>query len=124
MFKKFCTRPGSEPLRLALTTGHIAVITDQFEPLHERFHAEAYGLGCISEDMLDVLKQLSPEAPAGGQPPARDRLIADALSALIERGNPDDFTGQGLPRVEALSEIAGFPVTAGERDAAMALLEA
>jgi len=43
--------------------------------------------------------------------------IVDAIG-LLDESNKNHFTGQGIPRVEALTEILGFEVTAADRNAA------
>lgn len=50
----------------------------------------------------------------------RTRRIAEAVQAVKAAGT--ELTGDGTPKVEAVSAQAGFKVSADERDAAMAEL--
>jgi len=60
--------------------------------------------------------------PPGGDQQTNDIDRAEKIKAavieLINAGNPNDFTGNGSPKVESLKEKLGFEVTGPERDAA------
>lgn len=51
--KKFKAPNGQPDIRVALLSGHITIIGQQFVDLAELFWAEAYSLGALSEDMTD-----------------------------------------------------------------------
>jgi hypothetical protein len=97
--------PTDEPIYLALTTGHTCVIGAEPVEVAPRFHREAVAAGAIpagTEKSVAVLPK--PEAN-------NTALITDALRAMAGEGKPDDFTGAGLPKVEAVSKRVGFTVT-------------
>lgn len=109
---KFRTRSGS--IRLATTSGHITWLTEEWRDLPEVFHAEAWASGCISEDMAQVLQ--------GEEKPRGDKVKA-AISQMVKEGPVNDknyWTEAGVPQLKKLREIAGFEVTASERDQAWA----
>ena len=49
--KRFKSTTGKD-VRVALTSGHVAIIGTQWVELHPRFFSLAYANGCISEDMV------------------------------------------------------------------------
>jgi hypothetical protein len=135
--KKFRSISGV-PVRVALTTGHTAIIpATEWKSLHPMFHADAYSRGCISEDQMDNLKDAiadvdkkgmngdfgednKPRIDAPMDISERFQPIVQGCKELIAMNNPDKFTGQGNPRIDALSEICGFEVTSEERTQAWA----
>lgn len=50
--------------------------------------------------------------------------IADAIRTIMERGHEADFTAAGLIRMNVLEKEVGHDISAEDRDAAMALVEA
>lgn len=119
---KFRTRKGS--LRLATTLGHVTHLTEEWKELPEIFHAEAYANGCISDEMAEVLAKdgsLDESKVDVDQSPEQTRM--DSVRAAVKEMNDARevdgmFTDSGLPNLRRLREIAGFEVTAEERDTA------
>lgn len=81
----------------------------------------------IGEAVRGPLAPGEPRASSEPSPERRAFLIRAAITDLAsrdpERTGPS-WTAQGVPDVAALSESAGFRVSAKERDAAWAELEA
>jgi hypothetical protein len=147
---KYCVLPGQEPVRLASLSGHVILIGENPRDIPEEFLGDARAAGCLSEEELEGLKlrllggtkvppasiadppQTSPTnlekdedsfpSPPGSLESDSDRAekIKAAVIELINAGNPNDFTGNGVPKVEALKEKLGFEVSAPERDSAYA----
>jgi hypothetical protein len=46
----------------------------------------------------------------------RRQNILNAIQKLVDNGDPDAFTGLGLPHVKMIEALTGFDITAGERD--------
>ncbi len=108
--------PTSQPLHVALTSGHTAVIPpgDEGVELPEAFHREAMSLGALLAE--------------GGSPEARTQIhnrhlvVRHALTEMIAGANKDDFTGDGKPNLMRLKAKTGFSVTREEADAEFAAL--
>lgn len=81
---------------------------------------ECQAQGAVPEDDLPVT-----EAPVSNEPQGaeRARIIADSIKTLVLRGQRDDFTASGSPSPGALSQVAGFPIDAKERDISWALAQ-
>ena len=110
--KKFRSRTG-EAVRLALLSGHVAIVGSEWEDLHERFFEMAYSRGCISEDMIanqaiqqvdiKVLDQLQSKQDL------KDR-IKTALEKAIKENNLDAFNNKGNPKQGYLKAEINEPV--------------
>lgn len=106
--------PGSEPVKLALTTGHTALIGPEFEEIEPRFHREAIAAGCIPYGAKD-------EPPLeGANGFDRKKVITEAINAMLDGAEEGDFTGDGKPDTRKLSAKVGFTVDRHERDAIFA----
>ena len=55
------------------------------------------------------------EAPQGDD---RREKIFQAVQMIADMQESDDFTGGGMPKIEAISRVAGFTVDGREREAA------
>lgn len=60
--------------------------------------------------------------PQGAAPSVEE--IAEAIRTIMGRGNTSDFTAAGLIRMNVLEKEVGHDISAEDRDAAMALVEA
>lgn len=114
--KKFRTLPGRGAVRIALTNGHETYVTEELEPLAPQFHKAALVEGCISEEMLSELKNMSAANELTDKKP-RLTIIAEVMANMLDSGEESLFDESGKPYVTMLSDQCGFKVTAKERDA-------
>ena len=102
--------PTDDSVSVALTTGHMAVVTPEGVDLDPVFHREAIALGCIPEGTSNTASVL--EAKAFD----RALVIGEALQAAMQAGKPDDFKADGTPDLNALAKRVGFKVSREEAD--------
>lgn len=111
--------PTDEPLHIALTSGHTAVVTSEGSELHAMFHREA-----ISRGAVPFTVQYAPAAAPAAPQFDRGQIIADALNTMLDGGQEGDFTGDGKPNLTKLNARVGFKVAREEADAAWAKVSA
>jgi len=90
-------------------------------------------IGEENQKLLDRIDELEKQASAKSDPdesedrPPHDdlpdetrlKILVEKTAEMIRRGDKNDFTGQGLPRVERLEAISGIAeVTGSERNMA------
>lgn len=104
-----------QPIHVALTTGHTAVITPDGGPLDPMFHKEAAARGAVAFD-----------GPASTPLTGADRkaAITAALQQMVVDNDPEDFTGEGKPALARLKAKVGFHVSREEADTLFAELPA
>lgn len=107
---KFTSTTG-EPVHLALLSGHTAVVGTEPTELPKMFHREAIARGCLPEGVT-----LEPKESTDGNFD-RKKVIRDAIEAMLDGTDPEDFTGDGKPKVDRVSAKAGFRVSREEADA-------
>jgi hypothetical protein len=103
--------PGDKPVHIALVTGHTALVGTEFGELDARFHREAIAQGCIP------FGTAAEEPAAKGATFDRRQVILDAINAMLDGSDENDFTADGKPNVAKLSARVGFNVDRSERDA-------
>lgn len=103
--------PADEPVQIALTTGHIAIVEPAGTELETKFQREAIACGCMPEGV-------EREKPQEGKGFDKMAAIINGCIAMVESADEADFTGDGRPKTDALSKRVGFTVSSGERDAA------
>lgn len=108
--------PTDEPLHIALTTGHTAVVSADGTELAPMFHREAVARGAFPVDSsaagVDLQTQML----------ARHLAIKEALDAMLNGADKDDFTADGKPNLTRLKSKAGFAATREEVDVIFAEL--
>lgn len=107
--------PTEHPVQLALTTGHTCVIGVEMTEVDKKFHRMAIMQGCLPEGV-------EPEQIATENAPSKDDMILAAVRQIAQAGDHEDALGDGRPKVEAVSKLAGFTVSAADRDAAWAVV--
>jgi hypothetical protein len=107
--------PSDQPIHVALTTGHTAVITPEGGPLDPMFHKEASARGAVAFDE-------GSNAPLAGAD--RKAAISAAVTAMLDGKEEGDFTAEGKPDLRKLKARAGFAVSREEADAVFAELTA
>ncbi len=102
--------PTDEPLHIALTSGHTAVITPEGNELAPMFHREAIARGAQTGD---------PVAPLEGDsaPFDRKQVITDAINGMMDGDNEGDFNDDGKPNLKKLNALLGFQASRTEVDA-------
>jgi hypothetical protein len=111
--KKFRSASGT-PVRLALLSGHVTTVGEEWASLQEVFWKDAYANGCVSEDM-DVFKDIERLQDAGvvdkvqALQNLRDR-VRTAVDKCLEEGNPENFTANKGPKAQYLNAEVGETV--------------
>ena len=100
--------PSDQPIHIALTTGHTAVVTAEGVVLDKMFHKEASARGAVAFDDNTTFVP-SPED--------RKAAISAALTSMLDGKDEDDFTADGKPNLRKLKERVGFALTREEADA-------
>ena len=118
--------------RIATTDGHIVIVPPDGCELHERFHAQAYAAGCVSDVQLSRFKKIT-EAKEAAEPqlkqPAapneeRQTQIKTVLIQMLNGNDPDDFNESGQPNLRRINARLGFQASRDEVDATFAALQA
>lgn len=107
--------PSEEPIHIALTTGHTALVTQEGVTLDPMFHREASARGAIAFDE-------SPVGTTTTAPLDRQAAVLAVVKAMLDGNDPEDFTAEGKPNLVKVKTKAGFTVTREEADAAFAEL--
>lgn len=109
--------PTEEPVRLALLSGHVAIVHRDNEGDHApwralppHFHQEALARGCECDTQIARADaspiQAGPDAM--NQSAGYDDSYRAALVLMIERSEEGDFTKDKLPNISAVTKICGF----------------
>jgi hypothetical protein len=121
--------PNNTPIRVASTSGHVAIVGPEFRELPESLHAEALTKGCICDQQ--IVQAVDPTADPYSKVAGANAVATGGERALIKAAlkqmlldrieNPhsprdaDDvdprFTPDKLPQVEYVSKIAGIAVS-------------
>ena|SRR5690348_13778412 len=102
--------PNDNPIRLALTSGHSAIVSREWRELPEILHHAALSAGCECDQEHIVPKRVEVESG----PDAMNRVVdhdgeyRKALAVMIERNEEGDFTGADLPNINVVSKLCGF----------------
>ncbi len=102
--------PTDSTLRVALLSGHVAMVGPDWRELDPIFHREAMALGAQVDqarfDNPDVLPESGDDAPSQTD---EDADIRAALIKMLGRDEDGDFVGStGLPNVKAVERVCGF----------------
>ena len=111
--KKFRSASGT-PVRVALLTGHITTVGNEWASLTEVFWRDAYANGCVSEDM-DVFKDIEKLQDAGviDKVQALQALrekVRTAVDKCLTEGDPENFTTNNGPKAQYLNKEVGETV--------------
>lgn len=104
--------PSSEPVQVALPSGHVAQVPPEGAELPPLFHRRALAAGCIAVGDAD-------DATNATITEGVERLakIRAAVEAMVTDGINADFTHAGLPKLDVIAKRSGCAdVTAAERD--------
>ena len=115
--------------RIATTDGHIVIVPPDGCELHERFHAQAYAAGCVSEAQLSRFKKITEAEDQQEKQPAapneeRQTQIKTVLIQMLNGNDPDDFNESGQPNLRRVNARLGFQSSRDEVDATFAALQA
>lgn len=102
--------PGATPIRVALTSGHTAMVGPEWQELPSVFHYEAVRCGCHQEGQPEPPAQAAVENAPGAmnQVTDYDAAYRQALTTMLEREEDKDFTSAGLPNTNTVSQLCGF----------------
>lgn len=115
---KFKTTNNKE-LTISLLSGHSCIIYPEFTEVHDRFHAQAYANGCVSE-----LNPVIAEEPKIEEKYVSKYLhIKNAITKMREEKKQGYFTKDGYPNLNHLSRIAGINVSREDLNAALEELD-
>lgn len=89
--------------RVASTSGHVIMIGKEFVDIPEHLIPEAYGQGCISEEVYNSIKSESVGLS-----------VEDAIANMINTPETGDFTSTGLPDLRRLRSLCNRSVTRDE----------
>ncbi len=101
--------PSDQPIHIALTTGHTAVIPPDGVELDPMFHKEASARGAVCFDDSASAVTMTQEV--------RKAAISAALKGMLDGAAEGDFTAEGKPNLLRLKAAVGFTVTRDEADA-------
>lgn len=122
MFLKAIT---SEPVIVSLTTGHAIAIPAEGREVPAAFVADALKTGQVVSVERTVPAAVALTAAASeADSLAKIEAIKTAIKAALEADDKSLFTAAGLPDARKLDKMVGAPVSAAERDAAWAALQA
>lgn len=107
---KFRSTTG-EPIHIAMTTGHTAVVGTELTELDKIFHKEAIARGALPEGVDDDSEEV-------GKGFDRAAKIVEVLTAMVNGSTEGDFNNDGRPALKRVNERLGFTATREEVDAA------
>jgi len=101
------------PVRIALTSGHTAIVDSEWRELPPVFHSEALAsCECDQERTKAEHVELKSSDEAKGRPNTHDDVIRQAIELMIAReGEPEfenDFTADNLPNTKIVSSLGGM----------------
>lgn len=100
--------PTEQPIHVALTSGHTAVVTQDGTELPKAFHLAAIERGAHAEGGDNELRAVQM---------TRELTIREALVAARDSNSPDAFNKDGTPDLRKLIAKLGFQVSREEADA-------
>jgi len=148
MSEMFKARKGQKPVRIASTTGHVVIVGEDWQDVPDCLVSEAIKNGLLSKDLYDqAMAEVKGElmsakteepvvmAPVADEPAAdevdheKNAKILQAIMDVLDmqkngekttKGGKNLIAGNtGKPTVGAVSELAGFKVSAEELDEAL-----
>jgi hypothetical protein len=104
--------PSENVIHVATRQGHAARVGPEWRDLPPILHKEAIAAGCITSNMT----QESIEAVHAGDSGvvSHGDQLKNAIVAMVDGSDPEDFTAQGVPNLKRLSARTGFNVDRDE----------
>ena len=100
-----------QEVRVATTSGHIALVGREWRELPQVLHAHAIAAGCEVDKTVMVATPVTPAASGAAVDQRTDiQKIQDAIRDLQKKGDKEDFTNDGVPKIYSVSNAAGFRV--------------
>ena len=102
--------PHGDDIRIALTSGHVAIVGGEWRELPELFHYDAVLNGCERSDQPPMPGKVDVVADpnAMNRIADHDSAYREALATMVMRDVASDFTKDHLPNVNAVSRLCGF----------------
>lgn len=109
--------PTEEAVSIGLTSGHMLVIERAGTEVPPMFRREAISRGCLTspDEIVDAVQEPGFD---------REKVIADAIRAMLDGDNEGDFKNDGTPNLNALQKRVGFQVQRDEADKIFAAVSA
>lgn len=97
-------------VRLALTSGHCAVVGPEWRELPEILHQAALGAGVECDAERVQARKVEPESTeqAKARPTDHDAVYRVALATMLERNEDGDFNRDNLPNTNVVSKLGGI----------------
>ena len=115
-FKKFKSSTG-DIIRVALTTGDVWLLDNDWQRIPEFGWSECYAAGCVSEDMF-TNKAMSdvPESVARtlASVARRKEMVRNVLKGWMDSNEVDKFSTKGLPKVPEVNKELNFTADRSE----------
>lgn len=102
--------PTGANLRIAIDTGHCAIIGADWRELPEILHLAALSAGCECDQERMSARKVEPESTreAAARPATHDDVYRRALATMLERSEDGDFKADGSPNLNVVSKVAGM----------------
>jgi hypothetical protein len=102
-------------LYISSTSGH-AIRMKAGEPINVRDELVPIALAKGAKAVGGEQDVVIDTTPAGDEAML---AVKEAIEALVTEGDPSKFDSKGRPKLTAIKEILGYPVTAAMRDTAL-----
>lgn len=98
--------------RLALTTGHVVVVNENWVELDEHFHSAAFAAGCQCDQGFIANHAQEEQENSDDAVKTLDEpvLIREAILQMLKREQEGDFTAAGNPNLNVVASLCGFRV--------------
>lgn len=102
--------PNGADIRIALLSGHTAIVGAEFRELAPIFHRAAVAAGCERRDQPPPPAEapVLPSTEAMHRTVTPDAALRGAITTMLEREVKGDFTADSLPNTNVVSKLCGF----------------
>ena len=105
--------PTETPIRVALLSGHTAVITDEWRELDPIFHRDALAKGaqCDATDIANPVVTVQSSDEGAAKVVDAETEIRKVIIQMLGREEDGDFVAStGLPNLKTVEKLVGFRV--------------
>jgi hypothetical protein len=104
--------PSDKPVYLCLTSGHSAVIGNEWRELPILLHRKALEEGCVTDNMDEATIAAKIESAIPEQ--SKHEILLGIVKEMMANPKEGDFTAADLPNLKRLSGQAGWSVSKEE----------